>query len=107
MSSFVDFSSFGITPDIIIGDKIPISDILNKEIYIYKVKIDKSKFENRNSSGLRMHLQIKINNENGFRSFFTGSDTLIGMMKEAMGSDKFCYPIKTTIIKSGKIFIFT
>lgn len=63
MSSFVNFSSFGITPDIIIGDKIPISDILNKEIYIYKVKIDKSKFENRNSSGLRMHLQIKINNE--------------------------------------------
>lgn len=34
MSSFVNFSSFGITPDIIIGDKIPISDILNKEIYM-------------------------------------------------------------------------
>lgn len=42
-----------------------------------------------------------------FSSFGITPDIIIGMMKEAMGSDKFCYPIKTTIIKSGKIFIFT
>ena len=50
----VKFSSLGIVPDVIIGDKIPINDILNKHILVYKTKIDKSKFSDRNRSGLML-----------------------------------------------------
>lgn len=103
----VKFSSLGIVPDVIIGDKIPINDILNKHILVYKTKIDKSKFDNRNKSGLRMQMQIKVEGDDCYRSCFTGSDTLIGMMNEAMQKDEFKYPLETTIIKNGKMLVFT
>lgn len=104
---YVKFSSLGIVPDIIIGDNISINNVLGKRILIYRTKIDKSKFDGRNRSGLRMQMQIKLYDENVYRSCFTGSDTLISMMKEALLKDGFKYPIETTIVKSGKMLVFT
>ena len=105
--SFVDFNSLGVCPDVIIGSRISINDILDKRIFIYKTKIDKSKFSDRNRSGLRMQMQIKIDGEGEFRSCFTGSDTLINMMREAEKREGFKYPLRTTIYRSGKMLVFT
>lgn len=107
MENVVKFSSLGISPNVIIGDRISIRDILSTDILIYKVIIGESKFNNNNRSGLRMQMQIKIDGGDGFRSCFTGSDTLIGMMREAQGKRTNLFPLKTKIIKSGKMFIFT
>lgn len=107
MSDVVKFSSLGIIPDVIIGDKISINDLLGVRIRVYKVKIDKSKFSDRNRSGLRMQMQVKLDGCDGFRSCFTGSDTLISMMREAIDKTNKLFPLETKIIRSGKMLIFT
>ena len=78
---------------------------MGKHVLIYRTKIDKSKFNGGNRSGLRMQMQIKI--DGVYRSCFTGSDTLIDMMNEAMQKDGFKYPLETTIVKNCKMLVFT
>ena len=107
MSDVVKFSTLGITPDVIIGDKISINNILNVYIIIYKIKIDKSKFSDRNKSGLCMQMQIKVKGEDEFKTCFTGSNTLINMMNEALDKRENIFPLEVMIVRSGKMLVFT
>jgi len=99
MNSFKDF---GIKPTekAFEGDKVKIERILNKEIVVYDFKIGKSKFEN--GSGDVLTLQIHVDNSK--RILFTGSSTLMEMVKQ-VPKEKF--PFTTTIIKENDRFQFS
>lgn len=129
------FSELGVESDIIIGKSIDIDELFDRHILIEKTIIQPTKFPGKNSSGLRMQMQVVlatftdgsyIKCEDGTpegerRSCFTGSDILIGEMQKAetnipiinkqrqeKGLEPLSlYPMETTIIKVGKCFKFT
>ena len=117
------FSDLGITSDVVVGKGIEIDDLFNQKILIEKTIIKPTKFPGKNSSGLRMQMQvcIPIWNEDGSyqrdsfgkpkgdrRSCFTGSDILIGAIKAAEEKVRDgLYPLETTIVKVGRCFQFT
>jgi len=71
------------------GDKIKIEKILNTKIEVHDYKIEKSNFH-----GDRLVLQIEHKGEK--RIIFSGSNTLIEMIKEVPHGEAF----ETTIIKN-------
>lgn len=129
------FSELGIESDVIVGKGIDIEELFDRHILIEKTIIQPTKFPGKNSSGLRMQMQIcfpewnedgtyKVN-EHGKpigerRSCFTGSDILIEAIQKAENNlpiinkqrqDKDLealqlYPMDTTIVKVGKCFQF-
>lgn len=130
------FSELGIESNVVIGKGIDIDELFNRRILIEKVIIQPTNFPGKNSSGLRMQMQICLaefledgsykKNEDGTpvgerRSCFTGSDILIGSIRKAeanlprINKDRAgkrlptlqLYPIDTTIVKIGKCFQFT
>lgn len=102
------FSDLNITHDFVIGKRIEISEIIGKKIMIDKAIIEKSKFNDKNKSGKRMHMQISIHSCDEKYSCFTGSDILISQMEKArsMVDNDELFPIDTMIEKSGKCFTF-
>ena len=117
------FSDLGITSDVVVGKGIEIEDLFNQKILIEKTIIKPTKFPGKNSSGLRMQMQVCIpfwNKDGNYqrdsfgkpegdrRSCFTGSDILISAIQQA---EDMCmsdlYPLETTIVKVGKCFQFT
>jgi hypothetical protein len=96
------FSQFGIEPDIksLVGDKIKMDRILNREIVVEDFLIVPSKFTEGNKDCL--HVQISIGENKHI--VFTGSNVLINMIKKVSKED---FPFKTTIIKSNEYFKFT
>jgi hypothetical protein len=105
------FSDLDIGSDAIIGKAIEIEELFNKPILVQKTIIKSSKYPGKNSSGLRMQMQVVFagGDPQDPRSCFTGSDILIGQIQKAeekFSADKL-YPIETTIVKSGKCFQFT
>lgn len=130
------FSELGVSTDVIVGKGIEMEDLFGRHILVEKTIIKPTNFPGKNSSGLRMQMQICIPtwNENGTyqvdtngnpigerRSCFTGSDVLIGAIQEASNrlpsineerrnkglSTINLYPMDTTIVKIGKCFQFT
>lgn len=130
------FSELGVSTDVVVGKGIEIEDLFGQHILVEKTIIKPTNFPGKNSSGLRMQMQIcfpKWNedgtyqvDENGKpigerRSCFTGSDVLIGAIQEALSKLPFIneerknkglpsislYPMDTTIVKIGKCFQFT
>lgn len=97
-----DFSEFNIKPnqDRLIGDKIKMMQVLNREIIVHRFKINESKFSDT-SSGICLSLQIEINNEN--RVLFTGSRILTEMIKQVPED---ALPFKTIITKEGESYQF-
>ena len=97
------FSELGIKSSHIEGNKIEIAAIIGKRILIEKVKIEPSRYADKNSSGMRLQMQVVlalfnqeadasgdffVKNELGVaigerRSCFTGSDVLIESIKQA------------------------
>lgn len=96
MKRFSDFSN----EQILDGDKIKISKVLNQEIAVLDHSIKDSKYS-KNKSGKYLTLQIKHNDEK--RVIFTGSDVLIDQIEKY--GDK--VPFLTTIRKVNRYFSFT
>lgn len=85
----------------LVGDKISIEKILNREIIVHCFKIVDSKFS-KNKSGKCLNLQIEIA---GIKHVvFTGSDVLIDQIKQVPEAD---FPFTATIVKTMKYFEFT
>lgn len=122
------FSDLGIESDVIVGKDIDMEELLDKRILIEKTIIQPTKFPGKNSSGLRMQMQVvlatfkDVADENGDfyvkradgspdgerRSRFTGSDNLISAIQKAEKKKiNNLYPMDTTIVKIGKCFFFT
>lgn len=117
------FKDLGITSDVVIGRGIEIDELFDQKILIEKTIIKPTNFPGKNSSGLRMQMQVCIPtwNEDGSyqrdsfgkaegerRSCFTGSDILISAIQTA--EEKVSgelYPLETTIVKVGRCFQFT
>lgn len=97
------FCELGIESDSIIGKGIEIEELFGRRVLIEKVLIQPTKFPGKNSSGLRMQMQVVLatfneaadkdgdfftKNPDGTpvgerRSCFTGSDILIGSIQKA------------------------
>ena len=89
------FSSFA--EERLVGDKVSVSDILNKEITVLSYKIMKSKIEDDNYA----QIQIEINGEK--KVVFTSSKVL----KDQLEAYKDHIPFIATIIKTRKYFSFS
>lgn len=130
------FSELGVESDVVVGKSIDMEDLFGRRILIEKTIIQPTNFPGKNSSGLRMQMQVVLATflENGEyvkradgspdgerRSCFTGSDILIGAIQRAetnlpiinnqrqeKGLESLSlYPMDTTIVKVGKCFQFT
>ncbi|MBD5425380.1 MAG: hypothetical protein HDR45_04175 [Bacteroides sp.] len=97
------FGDLGIESGAIIGKGIEIEELFGKRILIEKTKISKSKFTGKNSSGLRLQMQVVLASFNDVadsngdfyvkkpdgtpdgerRCCFTGSDILIQGIQDA------------------------
>lgn len=97
------FSELGVESDVVIGKSIDMDDLFGRRILIEKTIIQPTKFPGKNSSGLRMQMQIVLATFNYMadadgdfftkdtdgkaagerRSCFTGSDILIGAIQKA------------------------
>lgn len=99
MKSFKDLNIKTHT-DHLIGEKIKISKILNKDIIINGFKIGQSKYP-KNKSGKCLSLQIEVDKEQ--RVIFTGSDVLISIMEQVKKED---LPIETKIVQEGEHYEF-
>lgn len=130
------FSELGVESDVVVGKSIDMDELFGRHILIEKTIIQPTKFPGKNSSGLRMQMQVVLATflEDGSyvkradgtpdgerRSCFTGSDILIGAIQRAetnipiinkQRQEKglealYLYPMDTTIVKVGKCFQFT
>jgi len=130
------FSELGVESDVVVGKSIDIDELFGRHILIEKTIIQPTKFPGKNSSGLRMQMQVVLATfledcsyvkradgtpDGERRSCFTGSDILIGAIQRAetnipiinkqrqeKGLEALClYPMDTTIVKVGKCFQFT
>lgn len=84
-----------------VGDKIKIAKVLNREITVHDFRLEDSKFD-KNKSGKCLHLQISITGEK--HVVFTGSDVLIDLIQQVPKSE---FPFTTIIVKEGEHFEFT
>lgn len=94
------FSDFATEESPLDGDKIPIIQLLNREIEVIGYKIRPSKYE-KNNSGKCLTLQVIIDGVK--RVLFTGSDVLI----EQMGRYGDQIPFSTTIKKIDRYYTFS
>lgn len=92
------FSSFA--EERLVGDKVSVSDILNKEITVLSYKIMKSKIEDDNYAQIQIE-KIEINGEK--KVVFTSSKVL----KDQLETYKDHIPFIATIIKTRKYFSFS
>jgi len=96
------FSDLGVKPpsDTMVGEKVKITKVLNREITVLNHRIDDSKFQ-KNKSGKCLCIQIQLGGEK--RVVFTGSDVLINMIRQVKKED---FPFICTIVKEGEHFEF-
>lgn len=92
MNKFSDFAE-----EQLFGEKISVSEILNKEISVLSYKIAKSKIEKDDYA----QIQIEINGEK--KVVFTNSTVL----KDQLERHKEHLPFITTIIKPKKYYTFS
>lgn len=97
------FSDFGIKPVLkgMVGDKIKIGKILNKEIEVVDFRIDDSKYGTGGSKCLC--IQIKLDGVD--RIVFTGSKVLMETIEQIPKSTGF--PFTTTIVEENERYEFT
>ncbi len=96
------FSEFGIKAEEskkLVGEKIKVDKILNKEIVVLDYKLEDSK----HNSGKCLYLQISVGDTK--RVIFTGSKKLIELI---LKTDKEQFPFITTIVREDDdSFLFT
>lgn len=98
-----NFKDFNIIPEKqgLIGKKIPIRFVLDKEIVVEKFRIKDSKYSEKNNEKC-LHLQIIFKDER--RVIFTGSGVL---MDQILKINEDCLPFKTTIVELNEHYEFT
>jgi len=102
MQKFSDFADTSVTP-IIDGKKVPLDEILDKEIIVLKYRIKKSKFsEAKNPDCLTVQFAYPDNEAVHF-VFFSGSSVLMQQLTKY--EDKI--PFSAVIKKVGKYFTFS
>jgi hypothetical protein len=84
------------------GKKISLEDLFNISIIVRAYRIEESKFTGKNKSNNRLQLSIEYNNDKFIT--FTGSDTLMEMIKKVPEDE---FPFETVIKKKEKRFEFT
>ncbi|GMO47927.1 MAG: hypothetical protein Pg6C_10100 [Treponemataceae bacterium] len=110
MNKFAEFADTNMSP-IMDGKKIPLDDILNKEIIVLRYKIKKSKFTDaKNPECLtvqfaypREGLDSEPAPETEHFVFFSGSSVLMQQLEQY--KDKL--PFQAVIKKVGKYFTFS
>lgn len=96
------FSDFGIQPGKgLLGDKIKIDRVTNKEITVYDYRIVDSKFKEK-GNGKRLDMQIEVGGER--RVVFTGSTVLQEMIQRVPKEN---FPFTTKIIRENERYQFT
>lgn len=98
MKSFKDFD---IKPQIssLVGDKISIERVLNREITVTNYKVEPSK---KRENSMCLHLEFKLNGSDHI--IFTGSGILIQMIEQVPKNN---FPFATTIVKENGHYEFT
>lgn len=96
------FSDFGIKPvsQGLMGDKIKIDRVLNKEITVSDFRIVDSKFTDK-GNGKRLDIQVEVDSTQ--RVIFTGSITLMEMIQRVPKTE---FPFQTTIVRENERFEF-
>lgn len=96
-----NFKDFNIKPEIssLVGDKINIARVLNREITVTNYKIEPSK-HHANTQCLTLEFEMNGNKH----ILFTGSTVLIQMIEKV---PKGAFPFKTIIVKENEYFEFT
>lgn len=96
------FSQFGIAPSInsLVGDKIKISRILNREITVTDYRIESSKYGDNGSKCL--YIQFTMGDQQ--HVVFTGSKPLIETIQLVPKKD---FPFTATIIKVDQRYEFS
>lgn len=96
------FSDFAQERTVLDGAKLPIDDVINKEMEVTGFRIAKSKY-GRNTSGMCLTLQFRFINTEEKNVVFTGSDVLIEQM-ERYGDE---VPFQCVIRKIDKYYTLT
>ncbi len=96
MNKFADFAE----EETLEGDKIKITDMLNREIIVTGYKVTESKFSKSNSERC---LKLQFELENKKYVMFTGSDVLIDQIIKYQQH----IPFITTITKIDKYYSFS
>ena len=99
MQNFSDFNTKPISQSLV-GDKLKIENILNREVTVVAHKIKPSKYGDGNKKCL--HLQLKIGEFDYVT--FVGSNSLIEQINQLSPSQ---FPFKAKITKQGGQLIFT
>lgn len=95
------FSELGIpATNLMVGDKVKISKIINVEIEVLSFKIKESKYKDKGDRCL--YLQINYRGEKAV--VFTGSSVLIKQIEQVPAD---AFPFTTTIKKEGEHYEFT
>jgi hypothetical protein len=95
------FKDFDIKPQIssLVGDKIKIERILNREIVVTNFKVEPSKHHKDTKC---LHLEFKLNDNQ--HVLFTGSTILVQMIEKVPKGN---FPFVTTIVKENEHYEFT
>jgi len=98
LKRFSDFASDEVNA--LVGDKIKIEEVLEKEIEVIGYEISDSKYQKSGNDKV-LTLQFKLNGEN--RILFTGSKVLMGQAEKY--KDKM--PFLATIKRINRFYTFT
>lgn len=102
MNKFSEFADTTVSP-IMDGKKVPLDDILEKEISVLRYRIKKTKYaEAKNPDCLTVQFAYPEDDDTHF-VFFSGSSVLMQQLEKY--KDKL--PFTATIKKIGKYFTFT
>lgn len=98
------FSELGIDQDVhgMVGEKIKLAQILNREIIVHAAEIGESKYKDNGGKEYCLKLQIELNGTK--RVLFTSGKNLVAAIR-AIPEDG--YPFTTTIIEDNNYVRFT
>jgi hypothetical protein len=101
MTNFKDLGIAAPPSSAMVGEKIKISKVLNREITVHAFSTKPSKFMDK-GSGTCLNLQIAVDGDK--RVIFTSSTVLLDQVKR-VPEDKF--PFKTKIVQKDEAYEFT
>lgn len=97
IKQFKDLNIEAIVVNEFIGDKIDMKRIINRPIIVHKAKIQPSNYD-----GLRLAMQIELNNE--MRVAWNASKFLMNAIEQMKDDD---FPFATTIVNENDCYKFT
>jgi len=101
MNKFADFADTSQSP-IMDGKKVPLTDILDKEIVVLNYRVKNTKYTDAKNPEC-LTVQFSFNEADNHCVFFSGSSVLMGQLERY--KDKL--PFSTVIKRVGKYFTFS